>query len=296
VERSESVAATLYFIPIVPARATLQDGAGFPRERDNPSVILEDDMTGRFIPFILVTLVVRGFFIGNAYAEDAQALVESSFNYLRGKTSTAVVEMTIHRPNWERTMALRAWTKGEDTSLIRIVSPAKDKGNATLKKGPEMWTYNPKVNRVIKIPPSMMSQSWMGSDFSNNDLAKSDSIIRDYVHTLIGEEIHDGKKVYLIESRPKPRAPVVWGMLKLKIREDRIFLAEGFYDEDLKLVKQMTAYEIQPLGGKLFPKIWKMRKADAVDEYTVLDYRELVFNESLPDSRFNLSSLRTPRR
>jgi outer membrane lipoprotein-sorting protein len=253
-------------------------------------------MIKRFIAPFVVALCVCGPFGTQACAEDAQALVESSFNYVRGKTSIAVVEMTIHRPDWQRTMTLKAWTKGEDTSLIRIIAPAKDKGNATLKKGSEMWTYNPKVNRVIKIPPSMMSQSWMGSDFSNNDLAKSDSILRDYVHTLTGTESHEGKTVYLIESKPKPRAPVVWGMQKLKIREDRIFLAEGFYDEDLKLVKQMTAHEIQQLGGRLFPKIWRMKKADAVDEYTVLDYRELVFNEAIPDTMFTLSSLRRPAR
>jgi outer membrane lipoprotein-sorting protein len=253
-------------------------------------------MVSRFIARISVALFICGSFSSHASGEDAQALVESSFNYVRGKTSIAVVEMTIHRPDWERKMTLKAWTKGEDTSLIRIMAPAKDKGNATLKKGPEMWTYNPKVNRVIKIPPSMMSQSWMGSDFSNNDLAKSDSIIPDYVHTVTGTESHDGKTVYLIESRPKPRAPVVWGMQKLKIREDGIFLAEGFYDEDLKLVKQMTAHEIQPLGGKLFPKIWKMKKADAPGEYTVLDYQELAFDKAVPDSTFTLSSLRRPGR
>jgi outer membrane lipoprotein-sorting protein len=253
-------------------------------------------MIKRIIAVFAVALCVYGSSGPKACAQDAQALVASSFNYVRGKTSIAVVEMTIHRPEWERKMTLKAWTRGEDTSLIRIIAPAKDEGNATLKKGSEMWTYNPKVNRVIKIPPSMMSQSWMGSDFSNNDLAKSDSILRDYVHTLTGTESHHGKTVYLIESRPKPRAPVVWGMQKLKIREDRIFLAEGYYDEDLKLVKQMTAHEIQQLGGKLFPKIWKMKKAEAVDEYTVLDYRELVFNEAIPDTLFTLSSLKRPAR
>ena len=253
-------------------------------------------MIRRFIAFFSAVLCVCGFFNSKTCAEDARALVESSFNYVRGKTSIAVVEMTIHRPEWERKVTLKAWTKGEDTSLIRIIAPAKDEGNATLKKGSEMWTYNPKVNRVIKIPPSMMSQSWMGSDFSNNDLAKSDSILRDYVHTLTGTESQNGKTVYLIESRPKPRAPVVWGMQRLKIREDWIFLAEGFYDEDLRLVKEMTAHEIQQLGGKLFPKIWKMKKADVGDEYTVLDYRELVFNEPIPDTMFTLSSLRRPAR
>ncbi len=248
-------------------------------------------MFWRFIALIFAALCISFPHI-NAYGEDARSLVEYSFNYVRGRTSIAVVKMRIHRPGWEREMTLKAWTKGERISLIRIIEPAKDKGNATLKKGTEMWTYNPKVNRVIKIPPSMMSQSWMGSDFSNNDLAKSDSILRDYVHKITGTEAHNGKKVFLIESRPKPRAPVVWGMQKLKIREDYIFLAEAFYDEDLKLVKQMTAHNIQRLGDRLFPKVWRMQKADAADEYTVLDYMELSFNEPVPDSKFTLSALK----
>jgi len=193
-------------------------------------------------------------------------------------------------------MTIKAWTRGQDKSLIKIIAPAKDKGNGTLKKGREMWIFNPKVNRVIKIPPSMMSQAWMGSDFSNNDLAKTDSIIQDYVHRIVGTEIHDGKKVYVVESVPKPDAPVIWGMQRLKIREDLIFLEEGFFDEDLKLVKKMSAHDIGILGGRLFPRVWKMQRADAEDEYTLLNYRELVFDRPLPRDTFTLSKLRLPVR
>lgn len=231
-----------------------------------------------------------------ANAQDAQALVEAAMEYYRGKASIGTVDMTIHRPTWERTLTIKAWTKGKKDSIFTIIAPPKDKGNGTLKRGQEMWTYNPKVNRVIKIPPSMMAQSWMGSDFSNNDLAKSDSIFEDYTHTIVGTETHDGKKVYVIKSMPKPDAPVVWGMERLKIREDYIFLSEEFYDEDLTLVKTMTGSQIQMLGGKLFPKLWKMQKADVQDEYTLLDYKELVFAEDLPDSLFTVSALRNPRR
>ena len=232
----------------------------------------------------------------DAKAQDAQTLVEDSFNYMRGKTSISTVVMTIHRPDWQRTMTIKVWTKGQEDSIFRIIAPARDSGNGTLKKGREMWMYNPKINRVIKIPPSMMSQAWMGSDFSNDDLSKTESLINDYTHTVIGTETHEGKKVYIIKSMPKPEAPVVWGMQKLKIREDHIFLVQGFYDEDLQLVKIMTTLQIQMLGGKLFPKVWKMQKADVKDEYTVLEYKELVFDKNLPNSKFTLSSLKTFRR
>jgi outer membrane lipoprotein-sorting protein len=226
--------------------------------------------------------------------KDGADIVEQGFNYLRDKTSYAVVEMTIHRPEWERRMTINAWTKGQDQSLIKIQSPPKDKGSGTLKKGREMWIFNPKVNRIIKLPPSMMSQSWMGSDFSNNDLAKTDSLIKDYTHKIVGTEVNDGRKVYIIESLPKPRAPVIWGMLKLKIREDLVFLSEVFFDEELKPVKIMTGTQIQLLGGKLFPKIWRMEKADARNEYTLMDYQFVAFNVDLDENRLSVSSLKTP--
>jgi len=204
--------------------------------------------------------------------------------------------MIVHRPDWERVVTIKAWTKGQNDSIFRIIAPPKDHGNGTLKKKREMWMYNPKVNRSIKIPPSMMSQAWMGSDFSNDDLSKTDSMIKDYIHTIEGTETHEGKKVYLIKSMPKPEAPVIWGMQKLKIREDRIFLAQEFYDEDLKLVKALTTLQIQMLGGKLFPKVWKMQKADVKDKYTVLEYKELIFDRDLPDRLFTVSSLKIFRR
>jgi outer membrane lipoprotein-sorting protein len=229
-------------------------------------------------------------------AQDAQAIVQASFDYWRGKASVATVAMIIHRPDWERPMTIKAWTKGESDSIVIVSAPAKDKGNGTLKKGKEMWTYNPKVNRVIKIPPSMMSQAWMGSDFSNDDLAKSDSILDDYTHTLIGTETHEGKMVYVIKSMPKPTAPVVWGMQRLKVREDHILLQEEFYDEDLELVKAMTGSQIQMMGGRLFPKVWRMQKAGVEDEYTELIYEELEFKNDLPDNLFTLTNLRNPRR
>jgi len=243
------------------------------------------------IPFILIVCPVD-----SVNAQDAQTIVEDSFHYMRGKTSISTVSMTIHRSNWERVMSIKAWTKGEDESILWITSPPKDLGNGTLKKGEQMWIYNPKVNRAIKIPPSMMSQAWMGSDFSNNDLSKTDSLLYDYRHTIIDTEIHEGKKVYVVKSRPKADAPVIWGMQKLKIREDYIFLSQEFYDEELLPVKALTTHQIQIMGGKLFPRVWKMQKADVEDEYTLLEYKELEFDKSLPDRFFTISSLKIPRR
>ena len=144
---------------------------------------------------LLFTIVAASYSHGNA--QDPQKLVQDAFNYWRGNASISTVVMTIQRPEWQRAMTLKAWTRGETDSLFRIIDPPKDSGNGTLKKGREMWMFNPKINRIIKLPPSMMSQAWMGSDFSNNDLAKSDSLLNDYIHKITGTETNEGKKLYI---------------------------------------------------------------------------------------------------
>ncbi len=227
---------------------------------------------------------------------DPAKLIQASFDHYRGKASKADVEMVIHRPNWERSMRMVGWTKGTDKSLIRITAPAKDEGNGTLKDGIDMWTFNPKVNRVIKLPPAMMSQSWMGSDFSNNDLAKSDSILNDYDHSLMDTETSDGHVVYVIKSIPKPDAPVVWGMQISRIRDDHVLIEQEFFDEDRMSVKRMTAHDIQMMGGRMFPKIWKMQETDKTDQYTLLRYHSISFSENLPDRLFTINALKTGRR
>ncbi|MCP4022918.1 MAG: outer membrane lipoprotein-sorting protein [Desulfobacteraceae bacterium] len=239
--------------------------------------------------FVLVSLPF------NLYAQiDAGKIVKNAFAYWRGEASVSIAAMTIHRPGWERRMKIKAWTQGETDSLFVIIEPAKDKGNGTLKLAKSMWMYNPKVNRIIKLPPSMMSQGWQGSDFSNNDLAKTDSIIKDYVHTLEETTIDQGKKIYLIKSIPKPDAPVIWGMIKLTIREDHILLKEEFFDEDFESVKALTAWDIQMTDSKLFPMQWKMQKTDAADEYTQFVYDKIEFKQNLSKSIFTRTNLKNP--
>lgn len=250
----------------------------------------------RFLRYVPVIQMFSIFMAANAVALDADAIIEASVRHYHGNASTATIEMIIHRPDWERRMQMDGWTKGTDKSLIRITAPAKDKGNGTLKKGREMWTYNPKVNRVIKLPPSLMAQSWMGSDFSNNDLAKSDSILFDYTHKLIGTETHEGHNVYIIESIPKPDAPVVWGMQRLKIRDDHVMIEQEFFDEALQPVKRMTASNIREMSGRPFPQKWKMQKVGATGEYTLLHYHKLAFLDDLPDRMFTTNQLKTSAR
>ncbi|MEJ2640430.1 MAG: outer membrane lipoprotein-sorting protein, partial [Desulfosarcinaceae bacterium] len=122
-------------------------------------------------------------------------------------------------------------------------------------------------------------------------LAKSDSIINDYTHTLKGTETQEGHTVYIIESTPKPDAPVVWGLQVLKIRDDHVILSEEFFDEDKKPVKRMTAHEIQMMGGRMFPRVWKMRETDKEGQYTELVYHAIRFLDTLPDRTFTRNAL-----
>ncbi|VVS93010.1 outer membrane lipoprotein-sorting protein [Desulfoluna spongiiphila] len=223
--------------------------------------------------------------------ESAETIVRDAFDYWRGEASVSRLTMTIHRPSWQRTVSIDAWTQGESESLFVIKAPAKDRGNGTLKKGRTMWVYNPKVNKIIKLPPSMMSQSWQGSDFSNNDLAKTDSLIYDYTHSLTGQTTQHGHTVYSIRSDPKPDAPVIWGMITLEIRDDHILLKETFFDEELEPVKEMTASDIQPVDGKPFPMTWRMAKTDTQDEYTLMVYDALTFQQELNPNTFTRANL-----
>ena len=229
---------------------------------------------------------------------DARAVIAKAWDYMRGRTSVSLVRMTVHRESWERVSVIKAWTRGRETSIFQIVSPKKDRGNGTLKLGRDMWTYNPKVNRVVRIPPSMMSQSWMGSDFSNNDLSKADSILQDYTHRIVETNMAGGFKVYRIEALPKPDAPVIWGKQTLMIREDGVLLEEAFYDEDMEAVKIMTTDDIREIGGRPFPARWVMRAMDAEskEDYTLLEYESLAFDLPLKDGLFTVNALRKPLR
>jgi len=250
--------------------------------------------------FLLITLIILvlqspleagtgGIF---EISGDGKIVVKKAFDYYRGKASESVVEMIIIREDFERSMTIKAWTRGEHESLFKIIEPPKDRGNGTLKKGSEMWTFNPRINRTIKLPPSMMSQGWMGSDFSNNDLAKSDTIVKDYIHTIKNITKENGLKIYVIESIPHPEAPVVWGMLEFEVREDGIMFAQRFYDEEKILVKELVTKEIKMMDHTLFPTVWKIYRVDNKDEYTMLKYHKLEFKDSLPDRIFTKTGLK----
>lgn len=226
---------------------------------------------------------------------EATQIVRDAIDHWRGVASYSEMTMTIHRPDWERTMSMRAWTKGDEQSLVRVTAPKKDRGNGTLIDGNSMWSFSPKVNRVIKIPSSMMGQSWMGSDFSNKDIARADDIIDQYDHTLLSVTDEDGMTVYEIESIPHEEAAVVWGREVLRIREDHVVLQHAFYDQDGELVKMLESLEIAEMGGRTIATRQRMGEVDADDEWTEVRIDAADYTVTISDSLFTLSNLRNPR-
>ncbi len=243
----------------------------------------------------LLMLLFAATAMGSAPERDASDIIRDAVDHWRGVSSYSEIQMVIHRPDWERSMTMRAWTRGDEQSLVRVTEPARDRGNGTLTDDDSMWTYSPRVNRVIKIPSSMMGQSWMGSDFSNKDIAKADDIIDQYEHTLLGTEVVDGVTVYEIESVPFEDAAVVWGREVLRIREDNVILEHRFYDQDDELVKALESFEIGEMGGRVVALRQRMAKVDAPDEWTEIRVLAVEYDIDVPDSMFTLSNLRNPR-
>jgi outer membrane lipoprotein-sorting protein len=247
----------------------------------------------------LVAAGLAGMFLtaatGFAEAADANALLRSAFDNWRAKSSETSIAMTIHRPSWERHLEMTGWTHGDDKALVRFTAPAKDAGNATLKVGNQMWIFNPKLNQVIKLPAAMMAQSWMGSDFSYNDLSKAEDVLTEYTHNIVDTSRSGGHTVYTIDAIPKPGAPVVWGKQQAKVRDDGIFLAVTYFDQDMKPVRTMTTDKIGSLGGRLYPVVLTMRPKANPGQWTRIETTAGKFNVSLPAYIFTRSNLQNPR-
>jgi len=230
-----------------------------------------------------------------APAENAREIVRAAWEHWRGTSSRGEMTMTIHRPSWERSMSMKAWTKGQKHSLVRVTAPRKDAGNGTLMIDDSMWTYSPKVNRVMKVPSSMMGQSWLGSDFSNKDVSRADTIVDQYDHALLEKEESEGHTVYVIESIPHEDAAVVWGKEVLRVRDDNVLLSQDFYDQDGKLVKSLKSTRVGKMGGRVLALVQRMEKLESEGEWTEVVIESMSFDVDLPDSVFTRSNLRNPR-
>ncbi|MBS1602718.1 MAG: outer membrane lipoprotein-sorting protein, partial [Bacteroidetes bacterium] len=210
-----------------------------------------------------------------------------------GSTSQANMVIRIVRPSWSREMEIRTWMKGTTYAMILIKTPARDKGTAFLKKKKEVWNWLPTLERTIKLPPSMMSQSWMGTDFTNDDLVKESSIVEDYTHSIAGDTVISGRNCYIIRLTPKPEAAVVWGKLILCIdKQDFLELYTRFYDEQGSLQNTMRADDIKIMDGRLIPTRMEMVPADKPEQRTEIIYKSILFDRPLGDDFFSVDRMK----
>ena len=223
----------------------------------------------------------------------AKDIVKKADDNMRGKTSQADITIKIIRTTWSREMNMKAWTKGDDYSMIMVTSPAKEKGTVFLKRIKEVWNWIPSIERNIKLPPSMMSQSWMGTDFTNDDLVKEASSVSDYDHKLLGKETVSDKDCYKIEMIPKPSAAIVWEKVIVWIdSEDFLQLKAEFYDEDGELVNVMKSSEVKEMGGRKITSKIEMFPVDKEGNSTVILYNDIIFDNPINDNFFTTRNMK----
>ncbi|PWI33293.1 outer membrane lipoprotein-sorting protein [Vibrio albus] len=245
-------------------------------------------------PFLLFFICL--FYLPHGWAESATDIVNKSDQQMRGESSYSVATMRIIRPDWIRSMSMKSWTKNRDFSLVLVTSPAKDKGTVSLKRYREMWNWIPAIERVIKIAPSMLSQSWMGSDFTNDDLINQSSIVVDYEHKLVKEELFDGEMTYVIDAVAKPDAPVVWSRIRLWVSKQTYLQRKAeFYDEFEDLVNTMQTFDIQEMGGRMLATHLEMIPADKPGYKTEFITHEAQFDFAIGEGFFSLDQMKQLR-
>jgi len=241
---------------------------------------------------VLALLGCLGAPAGAAAARSARDILDHVDDLFRGRSSHGRAAMTVTTAHWTRTLALEFWTEGKEKSLIRILAPQKEKDTATLKVGNDLWNFLPKVKRTIKLPSSMLSASWMGSHFTNDDLVKDSRMAEDYDFEITFEGERDGRGVIEVTCHPKPEAAVEWGKVVVLVRAaDLLPLAVTYHDEDMRLARTMTYADVRRLGGRDLPTVMTVVPADAPAESTRVVWEAIEFDLALAGDTFSLRAL-----
>ncbi len=243
----------------------------------------------------LVVICIFGVTLLNAQPSAKEIVKKANANF-RGKSSYAEATLTVIKPHWSRSLSMKIWALEPDYALILITKPARDKGTVTLKRKREVWNWIPSIRRMIKIPPSMMMQSWMGSDFTNDDLVRESSIVEDYTHHILRQETFAGYECYVIQSDPKPEAGVVWGKIITWIsKKNFLFLKSEYYDEDGQLVKTMIGSKIKKMDDRIIPTFLEIIPNNKPGQKTTLEYHKVDFNIKLEPSFFSQQNMKRVR-
>lgn len=247
----------------------------------------------------IVFLMVQGLCPNTIFAQGISAsdIVRKADEKFNGeKSSYSVMTMTVVRPTWKRTIEFKNWTLGRDFALTLITAPAKEAGQAFLKRGAEMWSWNPSICRIIKLPPSMMSQGWMGSDYTNDDILKESSVVTDYIHELVGEEAIGDRLCYKVKMTAKENAPIVWGkQIRWIEKKDFLVLKAELYDEDGSLVRTQTGSGIKVMDGRSVTSKIEIVPSEDPEIKTIVEVREIKFNENIDENYFSQQNMKRVR-
>jgi outer membrane lipoprotein-sorting protein len=227
---------------------------------------------------------------------DLDAVVDHFEDLYRSDSSFAEMELSVTRPRRTRTMRMEAWSKGKDKALIVITAPPREKGSATLKVDKNLWNYVPKIKRTIRIPPSMMLASWMGSDFTNDDLVRESSFREDYTYKLVGKSSEPDPSGWLIQFDAKPDVVGLWNRFELVISEDGLLpLVARYYDRKDRLSRTLHWSDVKEFDGKLIPARMKLLPEDEEGNETEMVYHNIDFDIEVADDMFSLSQLERDR-
>ena len=244
---------------------------------------------------IIVTFILFKIFFSTCASAsnlDPEIILNNVDDIYRSNASHGILTLSVKTSNWQRSLTLEQWSKGNDMHLLKVLKPKKEKDLATLRVDNNVWNYMPKVKRVVKIPSSMMSSSWMGSHFTNDDLVKQSRMVIDYDFSITYEGLRDGVDIVEISCIPKKNAAVVWGKVEVIVyRNDFIPLNIVYYDEDLKLSRTLKFSNIQVLGGKKIPLQMKMVPTDEPEESTAILWEKIEFDIVIKDDFFSLRKL-----
>lgn len=244
---------------------------------------------------LILACIITTILKGTLYAQNLSAkdIIIQADQKNRGETSIGTMEMKIVRSGWERSVEMKSWSKGDDYFLICITAPAREKGQVFLKRQKEMWNWVPSIERMVKIPPSMMMQSWMGSDFTNDDLVKQSSIVKDYNQTLMGEETIRENLCYKIQLDPLPDAPVVWGRIICWVTKESFNLWKTeYFDEDLELINEENAFDLKSFSDRILPSRLEIFPVDKPGSKTIILIKEMTFNLPIDDNFFSQQNMK----
>ena len=225
---------------------------------------------------------------------DVDAVVKYFEDLYRSESSISVAKLIVTKPRRKRTLEMKMWTRGEERALVLVQSPAREKGTATLKVEKNLWNYLPRIKRTIRIPPSMMLASWMGSDFTNDDLVKESSYSKDYVYELVGAS--DEPKGWLVRFNAKPDIVGLWNRFELIVNEDATIPLEArYYDRKDRLARTLHWSEVKVFDGKRIPSHMTLIPQDKEGHKTEMIYLDIDFDVKVPETTFSLSNLEQKR-